>query len=64
MAPKLIIPHNLGRPLRHLLALGATHDRGIEHPALDGKATFRPILPGMALRRRGPRDIELVETGS
>src|SRR5262249_10890450 len=44
MAPKLIIPHKLGMPLIHLLALGAAHDIGIEHAALDGKAAFRAIL--------------------
>jgi hypothetical protein len=63
MAPKLIILHKLGVPLIHLLALGAPHDIGIEHAALDGKAAFRPILPGMPLRRRRPLDIELAETG-
>jgi hypothetical protein len=63
MAPKLIIPHKLGMLLIHLLALGAPHDRGIEHAALDRKAAFRPIVPGMALRRWGPLDSELAETG-
>src|SRR5262249_39387644 len=62
MAPELIIPHKLCMPVIHLFALGAAHDIGIEHAALDRKAAFRPILPGMALRRRGPLDIELAET--
>jgi hypothetical protein len=62
MAPKLIIPHKLCVPLIHLLALGAADDIGIEHAALDGKAAFRPILSGMALRRRCPLDIQMAET--
>jgi hypothetical protein len=63
MAPKLIIPHTLGVPVIHLLALGTPHDRGIEHAALDGTATFRPIVPGMALRGRRPLESQLAETG-
>jgi hypothetical protein len=63
MAPKLIIPHKLGMPVIHLLAVRAAHDIGIEHATLDGKAAFRAILPGMALCRRRPLDIELAETG-
>jgi hypothetical protein len=62
MAPKLVILHKLGMPVMHLLALGAPHDRGIEHPALDRTAAFRTILPGLALRRRCPLDIQLAET--
>jgi hypothetical protein len=62
-APKLVIPHKLGMSLIHLLALCAADDIGIEHAALDRKAAFRAILPGVALRRRRPLDIQLTETG-
>ena len=63
MAPQLIIPHQLGVPVRHLFAVRAAHDIGIAYATLAGKAACRPIVPGMALRRRRPLDIQLAETG-
>jgi hypothetical protein len=63
MTPKLIIPHTLGMPLLDLLTLCAADDRRIEHAALDRKAAFRALVPGMALCGRRPLDIQLAETG-
>jgi hypothetical protein len=61
-APQRIIPHTVGVPLRHLLALGAPHDRGIEPAARDGQAAFGALVPRMALRGRRPLASELAET--
>jgi hypothetical protein len=48
--------------LIHALPLRATDHVRIQHPALDGKATFRQVLPGVALRDRRPLDHELFKT--
>ena len=61
MPPKLIIPHKLSMPVIYLFAFRAADDIGIEHAALDRKAAFRAILPGMALRGRRPLDLQLAE---
>ena len=58
--PELVIVHELGMlPIDHH-PFGAADDIGIQHPALDGKAAFRQVLPGMSLGDRRP----LIASGS
>jgi len=63
LAPQLLIPPTLGMPLLHLRARGAPHDSGSAPPALAGPAACRPMVPGRALRRRGPREIARAAPG-
>jgi hypothetical protein len=63
MPPKLILLPKLRLLVIHTLALWAAHDRGIQHPALDGEPAFGQVLPGMPLRDRRPLDAQLAETG-
>jgi hypothetical protein len=37
---------------------------GIQHPALDGKAPFGEVLPGMPSRNRIPADAERLQAGT
>src|SRR6266545_4857172 len=62
VAPELVVRHELRRLLIHALALRAAHDIGSQHLALDRDTTFGQVLPGMALRDRGPLDRELFKT--
>jgi hypothetical protein len=48
----------------HVLARGAAHDGGIQHPTLNGEAAFGEMLPGMAPCNRRPVDIQLSEAGA
>src|SRR4029453_5493085 len=64
MPPKLIILHKLRMLPIHVLSLGAAHDVGIQHPALNGEAAFGEILPGMAAFNRRPADIQRIEAGA
>jgi hypothetical protein len=59
MAPELIIVHELPMLAIHRLALGASREIGIQHPALDGKSPLGEVLPGMALGNGGPLNAEL-----
>jgi len=64
MAPELIILHELRMLAIHVRVCGAAYDVGIQHPALDGKAAFGEILPGMAACDGRPTDVELIEAGT
>ena len=48
--PKLVILDKLPMLRIDALALRAAHDIRVEHAALDGKPTFRQVLPGVPLR--------------
>jgi hypothetical protein len=62
MAPELIVLHELRVLLVDQRPLRTAKDVGIQHPALDRETTFGQVLPGMALRDRGPLDRELFKT--
>ncbi len=60
--PELVVVHELGMlPIDHH-PFGAADDIRIQHPALDGKAAFRQVLPGMPLGDRRPLNRELLKT--
>src|SRR5919109_217392 len=47
--PELIVVHEWGVLPRDYRPFGAADERRIQHPAVDGKATFRQVLPGRLL---------------
>jgi hypothetical protein len=60
--PELVIMHELGMlPIDHR-PFGAAADIRIQHPALDGNAAFRQVLPGMPLGDRRPLNRERLKT--
>jgi hypothetical protein len=63
MPPELIVLHELRMLTIHLCPIGTSDHIGIQHPALDRKAAFRQVLPGVALRNRRPLNRELLKTG-
>ena len=63
MAPELIIVHELGMLPIDCGPLRTAEDRGIQYPALHGKAAFRQVWPGMPLDDRCPLNRELIEAG-
>jgi hypothetical protein len=63
VAPTLVVGHEPRLRLIHVLPRRAADHVRIQHPALDRKATFRQVLPGVALRARGPLDREWFQAG-
>jgi hypothetical protein len=62
MPPKLIVLHERRMPPIDPLPSGAPSHISVHHPALDGKAAFRQVLPGMPLRDRRPLNRQLLKT--
>jgi hypothetical protein len=63
VAPTLVVGHERRMLLIHARPLRAAHDIGSQQPALDRKATFGQVGPGMARGDRRPVHRELFKTG-